>query len=409
MNISDSRKMADILDGAGYEEIRISENQGIRAIRELEQCDIIVVNTCTVRANAENKGLWFAKSLKHHKEKNPNLKIIFCGCIVEDKKNEITKLLPHVDLFIPPNSSEKLEEFLVFSPSIEKRGGNRAERGGGEFVTIMHGCNNFCSYCIVPYVRGREKSRTPEEILEEIRILGNQGIREITLLGQNVNSYKYGFAKLLHMIEKTIEGEIRGLERIRFLTSHPKDMSDDIIDAVADLPHLCEHIHLPIQHGDDEILKAMNRGYTVDDYKRIAEKIRNKIKGVAITTDMIIGFPGETEKHFSNSVGRIREFAFDQVVTTIYSPRSKTAAAKMENQVPEEIKKERLQRIMKVTDAMALEQNKKLVGTTQEILNGRTRTNKIVKSNLKGQPGNVTITSARSYILYGGTTNDTRK
>ncbi len=406
MNINDSNKMIEILESRGYQPSTIGK------------ANIILINSCTVRQNAENKAFWFAKSIQHYKKNKPKTKIVFCGCVAEDKKDEIEKLLPHVDFFIPPNKPEKLEELL--------KGGSRKMRGmtkGGvvAFVNIMTGCDNYCSYCIVPYVRGREKSRKPEEILAEIRSLP-PNIKDVTLLGQNVNSYKYGFAGLLR--------KIKGVERIRFLTSHPKDMSDEIIDAVAELPNVCEHIHLPIQHGDDEILKAMNRKYAVDDYRKIINKIRDKIPGVAITSDMIIGFPGETEKQFNNSVGRIREFAFDSVITTIYSPRSKTAAAKMETQVPEKIKKERLQKIMKVVDEIALSINEKLVGTVQEILvedfmnseyMGRTRTNKIVKvrtarelslrsnRSLIGKLVNVTIKSARSFILKGDLINDTRK
>lgn len=404
MNINDSNKMIDILESRGY--------SAVSDIRKLGNSDIIIINSCTVRQNAENKAIWFAKSIKPIKENKPKTKIVFCGCVAEDKKDEIQKILPHVDFFIPPNNPEKLEEAF----SLWEKGGRRRRRGWmradksiSRFVNIMTGCDNFCSYCIVPYVRGREKSRKPEEILEEIRELSNQGIREITLLGQNVNSYEFGFAKLL--------GKIRGIERVRFLTSHPKDMSDEIIDAVAELPYMCEHIHLPIQHGDDEILKAMNRKYTVDDYKRIVEKIRNKIPGVAITSDIIVGFPGETDRHFENSVRTARELSFDSIITTIYSPRAKTAAAKMDNQVPEKIKKERLQKIMKVVDEIALSINEKLVGTTQEILvedfmnseyMGRTRTNKIVKvrtarelSLCKGKLVNIKIESARSFILKG--------
>lgn len=392
MNINDSNKMIDILESRGYQPSVIGK------------ANIIIVNSCTVRQNAENKAFWFAKSIQHYKQNKPKTKIVFCGCVAEDKKDEIQKLLPHVDFFIPPNNPEKLEELL--------EGGSRrmkVEVVGKvtAFVNIMTGCDNFCSYCIVPYVRGREKSRRPEEILEEIRVLGIQGVREITLLGQNVNSYEFGFAPLLR--------KIRGIERVRFMTSHPKDMSDDIIDAVAELPYMCEHIHLPIQHGDDDILKAMNRKYTVDDYRRIIDKIRDKIPGVAITSDMIIGFPGETEQQFENCVGTIRELSLDSIITTIYSPRSKTAAAKMDSQVPEKIKKERLQKIMKVVDEIALSINEKLVGTTQEILvedfmnseyMGRTRTNKIVKfksslPKLIGKLVNIKIESARSFILKG--------
>ncbi|NQU17592.1 MAG: tRNA (N6-isopentenyl adenosine(37)-C2)-methylthiotransferase MiaB [Candidatus Saganbacteria bacterium] len=391
MNINDSNKMIEILESRGYQP------------SEIGKAHIIIINSCTVRQNAENKAFWYAKSVQHYKKNKPYIKIVFCGCVAEDKKDEIQKLLPHVDLFIPPNNPGKIEEVL--------EGGNRRMRVEGRggvtaFVNIMTGCDNFCSYCIVPYVRGREKSRRPEEILAEIRALPTN-VKEITLLGQNVNSYKYGFAALLR--------KIKGVERIRFLTSHPKDMSDDIIEAVAKLPNVCEHIHLPIQHGDDDILKAMNRKYTVDDFKRTVEKIRNKIPGVAITSDMIIGFPGETEKQFENCVRTARELSFDSIITTIFSPRPKTTAAKMDNQVPEKTKKERLQKIMKVVDEIALSINEKLVGTTQEILvedfmnseyMGRTRTNKIVKfksakSGLRGKLLNVTIKSARSFILKG--------
>lgn len=435
MNSSDSEKLAGVLESAGYIESK-----------SLEAADIILVNTCVVRQNAEERASGYIASLKSLKKIKPHLKIAVCGCFVSEPNRNLPKKFKHVDLFIEPSSPEKLADFLSHAveaqnleplpreslqPTHKRRSGIK-RFGVGDvtaWVTIMKGCDNFCSYCIVPYVRGREISCPIDEILTEIKQIDFNQYKEIFLLGQNVNSYKYGLANLL----KAIEQEIMGDARIRFMTSHPRDMSDEIIDAVANLPHVCEFFHLPIQHGDDEILKKMNRGYTIDYYLKLVGKIRSKIPNASITSDIIIGFPGETEKQFKNSCKIIEEVVFDSVNTTAYSTRPGTAASNFVDDVPYKLKQERLQEVMKVVNDVALKKNKLLVGSVQEILVdclsprsrklehpslfpmergrgevyvGRTRSNKTVKfvsetKDLLGKLVDVRIKSAKSFVLEG--------
>lgn len=418
MNVADSEELAGVFEANGYKEADSPE-----------KADFVLVNTCVVRQNPEDKAVWYIKTLKGFKKKNKNMQIGVCGCLVAEPDRDVKKMFPHVDLFIGPHEPEKLAYFLSSNKSAPlhemeratlqtralKKTGEVGEAGkarGGltAWITIMHGCDNFCSYCIVPYVRGREKSRTPEQILEEIKIIDTNRFKEIYLLGQNVNSYKYGFADLLKKVD-----ELGLVSRIRFMTNHPKDMTDNIIEAVATLPHVCEFIHLPIQHGDDEILKIMNRKYTYADYKKLTDKIKAKIPGVAITSDIIIGYPGETEAQFQNSIKAIEEIGFDAVNTTCYSPRPSTQSAKLKDDVPQNVKAKRLQEIMRVVNKVVLINNKKLVGTTQEVLvdskhknqwNGRTRGNKIAKfisneQDLIGKLVNIKIKSAKSWLLEG--------
>ncbi|MFH1361851.1 MAG: tRNA (N6-isopentenyl adenosine(37)-C2)-methylthiotransferase MiaB [bacterium] len=411
MNIADSEALAGVLESAGYQKTD-----------DPKQADILLVNACVVRQNAEDKAAWYVTSAKGLRKTKPNLIIGLCGCIVTEPGRDIKTDFPHVDLFIPPNQPGKLEEFMTslpHSPSTSGRGGQDLRANGGEgitkYITIMHGCDNFCSYCVVPHVRGRESSRPVEEILDEIKKVDFNQYKEIFLLGQNVNSYKYGLANLLREIEKLTPSPHHSPLRTRFMTSHPKDMSDEIIQAVADLPHVCEYFHLPIQHGDDEILKSMNRGYNVDYYRKLVAKIRAKMQGAAITSDIIVGYPGESDRQFQNSLNIIREISFDACNTAAYSTRPGTAAAKLEDSVPQKLKQERLQEIMKVVDEVTLANNDKLVGTSQEILvdredGGRTRTNKIVKfsqpnKGLLGQLVGVRIKSAKSWVLEGDIIN----
>ena len=441
MNENDSEVLSHILEQAGYQELRTSGYPDIKGP------GIVLLNTCCVRENAEQKARGYLGALKNLKEKNPNVLIGLCGCIPQERGEEILKKYPYLDLLMGPAALFRFSEILKKLES-----GSRVvdlsedydiehcvpERKNEKnkvlaYITIMRGCNNFCSYCIVPYVRGREQSRNVESILSEIKGL-DPSIKEIMLLGQNVNSYKYGLAELLRKIDGLItEHGTRNTEhRIRFMTSHPRDMSDEIINAVKELPQFCEYFHLPLQHGDDEMLKAMNRGYDSGFYKRLVDKIRGNIPGAAVTSDIIVGFPGETDKQFQNSLKMIRECELDLVNTTAYSIRPKTKAALMKGHLPEEIKQERLQEVMRVVNDVALKQNRKLVGTTQEILVdqsasqpvgqskikdwktgrpedrrtfwGRTRTNKIVKfsGNYKiGDLAAVKITSAKAFILQG--------
>lgn len=401
MNIADSEKLAGVLESAGYQ-----------ATLDVGQADLLLVNTCVVRKKAEDKAAWYITSAKGLRKTKPNLIIGVCGCIVTEPGRDMAKDFPHVDIFIAPNQPERLVEFLKLTRQ-EAEGKRPKARGEGitKYITIMHGCDNFCSYCVVPHVRGREYSRLKEEILNEIKQVDFNQYKEIFLLGQNVNSYKYGLANFLREIELLVTRYSLPVTRIRFMTSHPKDMSDDIIDAVADLPHVCEYFHLPIQHGDDQILKSMNRGYTIDDYKRLVDKIREKIGDVAITSDVIIGYPGETEKQFKETVRVIRDLSFDACNTAAYSIRPGTSASKLTDDVPDKVKQERLQEVMRVVDEVTKERNEKLIGSIQEILvdtetSGRTRTNKIVKAkvlnkDLLGKLVNVRITSAKSWVLGG--------
>jgi tRNA-2-methylthio-N6-dimethylallyladenosine synthase len=394
MNVNDSEVLSGLLDKAGYTEAKTPET-----------ADIILVNTCCIRQKAEDKAIGYSLSLLSLKMRNPKRIFGLIGCIAEKDKNMIFKKLPFFDLVVGPGQEARIVQLIDEIRSGEGKkvitgdycGGDpfssaKRKRSVQAFVTIMIGCNNFCSYCIVPYVRGREISRPVNEILDEIRGLDKSIFKEVILLGQNVNSYRdercevrgasNGLAKLLEEVHN-----IDGIERIRFLTSHPWDMSDEIIDAVRDLPKVCEYFHLPLQSGDDEILKAMNRGYTADYYRKLVKKIRSKIPDATITSDAIAGFPGETEEQFNNTTKLIRELELDLVNTLVFSVRPGTAAAKMENQITEKVKKERLSRLMEVVEVSALKRNIAMEGTDQEILVdraskdimvGRTKGNKVV-------------------------------
>ena len=305
------------------------------------------------------------------------------------------------------------QEGMVVEPMPSQR-----RPGLSAYVNIMYGCNNFCSYCIVPYTRGRERSRQPEDIIKELEEIASQGYREVTLLGQNVNSYGHGlekdvdFADLLGMASS-----VEGIERIRFTTSHPKDMSDKLIDSVAVLPKVCEHIHVPLQAGSNEVLRRMNRHYTREHYLELTQKIRQRIPGVAITSDLIVGFPGETEEDFLDTLDMVKKVRFEAAFTFMYSPRSGTRAAGWEEQLDLEEKKERLQRLNQVQYQIATEINQSMQGSIKEVLvegpsktnpeklTSRTRTNQIVifsgPIDLIGQLINVRIIEARTFSLFG--------
>ena len=425
MNVNDTEILAGMLESEGYEaakDIRVSGDQGARESGYQDIRDgIILVNTCCVRESAENKAFGFISSLKPIKAQNPDLIVAVCGCIPKEVHIDLKKKFPFVDLIFGPDEKHKLSEFLGLNGCEIKP---KREKSVTAYVTIIEGCNNFCSFCIVPYVRGRERSRPAHEIIEEIKELDKSVFKEVVLLGQNVNSYQglaarpacrqaggqlLGIANLLQQVH-----EIDGIERIRFLTSHPRDMSDDIIDAVKDLPKVCEYFHLPLQSGDDEILKAMNRGYTSDYYRRLVERIRNKIPDATVTSDAIAGFPGETEEQFKNTLKLIKELELDLVNTAAYSIRPGTAALKLPGQLPENTKKERLKELMAIVEAAALKRNKGLIGKTLEVLVnengvGRTRGNKVVKfrskEDLTGQLINVKVTDAGSWVLAGDIVN----
>ena len=373
MNAKDSEKMTAILSYIGYEET------------EEPVADLVLFNTCTVRENANMKIYGRLGYSKNHKKKNPHMKIVLCGCMMQeaDEVERVRKSYPFVDIVFGTHNIYKLAELLYTQIQSEGRVMDVWEEakeiiedlpGKRKYsfktgVNIMFGCNNFCSYCIVPYVRGRERSREPEEIIKEIRGLVQDGVTEIMLLGQNVNSYGKGlpqeitFADLLRKVN-----EIEGLERIRFMTSHPKDLSDDLIQAMADCEKVCSHLHLPLQSGSSRILEKMNRHYTKEDYLLLVKKIREKLPEIALTTDIIVGFPGETEEDFEETLDVVSKVRYDSAYTFIYSKRSGTPAASMENQVPEDVVKERFAKLLKVVQTISAERTNEKLGMTEPVL-----------------------------------------
>jgi tRNA-2-methylthio-N6-dimethylallyladenosine synthase len=421
MNENDSERLSGQLKSIGYE---YSEN--------LEEATIILVNTCCVRESAEKKIYGKIGDLKRLKTVNPNLIIGITGCMAQKDRDKLFKKAPHIDLVMGTHNVHKLVELIK---EVEESKGkvlavwDQAERMApnvptvrkgqiSAWVPIMYGCNNFCTYCIVPYVRGRERSRPLQDIVDEIHQLGNEGFKEITLLGQNVNSYgkdgnEANFADLLQAVD-----QIPNIERIRYMTSHPRDMSAKVIEIIRDSKKICEQFHLPIQSGSDSILKQMNRGYTTQFYRTLVQKIRNEIPGAAITTDLIVGFPGETDELFEETLEFIKSIQYDAAYTFLYSQRSGTPAATMPDQLPLAIKKERLQRLMNAQNDISLALNKQLVDTVVEVLvegvsktddnklMGRTRSNKIViwektGSEQVGQLVHIKVTTAQTWLLKG--------
>ncbi|MCM1057841.1 MAG: tRNA (N6-isopentenyl adenosine(37)-C2)-methylthiotransferase MiaB, partial [Firmicutes bacterium] len=374
MNARDSEKLEGILKRAGYE-----------IVSSEETADFVIFNTCTVRDNANQRVYGRLGELKGGKRRNPSMKIALCGCMMQEPSviERIRTSYPFVDLIFGTHNIYKFAELLYASFEAEgmlidiwKDTDRIVEdlpvkrkypfKSG---INIMFGCNNFCSYCIVPYVRGRERSREPEDILREIRGLVADGVVEVMLLGQNVNSYgrnlndPMSFARLLQEVEK-----IEGLQRIRFMTSHPKDLSDELIQVIKNSRKICRHLHLPLQSGSNRILQQMNRRYTREQYIDLALKIRREIPDIAITTDIIVGFPGETHKDLEETIDVVRTVKFDNAFTFVYSRRTGTPAAAMENQVPEAQIKEGFDRLLKVVQDTAREQAAKQVGSVCEAL-----------------------------------------
>lgn len=375
MNAHDSEKLEGMLDEMGFD----------RTDEETE-ADFIIYNTCCVRENAEQKVYGKLGWLKHYKEtKNPDAVIALCGCMMQQETvlQTLRQKYRHVDIVFGTFNLYKLPELVatrmesgetVYDIWQEQREVVEDLPAIRHFpykasVNIMFGCNNFCSYCIVPYVRGRERSRTPEDILAEVRRLAADGVKEVMLLGQNVNSYGKNletpmtFAELLREIEK-----IPGLERIRFMTSHPKDLSDELIQVMAESQKICRHLHLPLQSGSSRILKEMNRRYTKEQFLALAEKIKAAVPGISLTTDIIVGFPGETEEDFEETLDVVRNVRFDSAFTFIYSKRTGTPAAAMENQVPEDVVKERFDRLLKEVQDISAEVCGRDVHTVQQVL-----------------------------------------
>lgn len=374
MNSLQTETVAGIVKRMGYTEVS----------RE-EDADVVIYNTCTVRENANLKIYGHLGHLKSIKKKNPELKIVLFGCMMQEPEviEKIHKEYSFVDLVFGTHNFHKFPELFyrslntegqiidVWKESDEIVEGMPADRKYSfkTGVNIMFGCNNFCSYCIVPYVRGRERSRRPEEIIKEIQKLAADGVVEVMLLGQNVNSYGKNldnpmtFAQLLEEVEK-----IDGIERIRFMTSHPKDLSDELIKVMAGSKKICRHLHLPLQSGSSRILKVMNRCYTKERYLDLAERIKKAVPGISLTTDIIVGFPGETDEDFEETMDVVRRVGFDSAFTFIYSKRTGTPAAAMEDQVPEEIVKERFDRLLKEVQDISAEVCGRDVKTVQEVL-----------------------------------------
>ena len=373
MNARDSEKLLGILEQIGYEET------------EDEHADFVLYNTCTVRENANLRVYGRLGYLNTIKKKNPDMLIALCGCMMQEQEvvEKLKKSYSFVDIIFGTHNIFKLAELIVKRFEQQKmvvdvwEGTDRiVEELPSERkypfksgVNIMFGCNNFCSYCIVPYVRGRERSRSPKDILEEVRRLADDGVVEIMLLGQNVNSYgknlknPVSFAQLLKQVSK-----IEGIERIRFMTSHPKDLSEELIEAMRTLPKVCPHLHLPLQSGSTRILREMNRRYTKEQYLELVEKIRRAVPDISLTTDIIVGFPGETEEDFQETLDVVQTVGFDSAFTFIYSRRTGTLAAKMENQVPEDIVKDRFDRLLAEVQRISAKVCGRHLHTTQKVL-----------------------------------------
>ena len=428
LNENDSEKLSGMIEKMGYTN---TEN--------IEEADLIVFNTCCVRENAEDKLFGKLGEAKKIKEKRGTV-IAIGGCMMQEKHivDKLQKSYPFFDIVFGTHTLHKFPQDLYNVILNKKRIEDIIDIDGEIIeglpikrndnikasVTIMYGCNNFCSYCIVPYVRGRERSRKPEDIINEVRELADKGYKEITLLGQNVNSYMRNevlenenekitsFAKLLYAVN-----EIKGIERIRFISPHPKDFTEDVIDAIKKCDKVCKLIHLPLQSGNSRVLKEMNRKYTKQQYLELVEKMKKEIPNLTLSTDIIVGFPGETDEEFEDTLDVVKKVNFEQVYMFIYSRRVGTPADRMQNQVPEEQKHIRFEKLKKLVEEQIEEKNKKYINTIQKVLvegksknnedmlTGRTDSNKVVifkeNDNLIGQIINLKIVSEHMWYLKG--------
>lgn len=426
MNEHDSEMLISMLESMGYS----------RGISETN-ADLVIYNTCAVRENAELKVYGNLGHLKNIKKDNPKMKIVVCGCMMQQPHvvEEIKKKYRHVDLIFGTHNLYKFPELLentyerneilvdVWDVDGEVIEGLKSNRKFDvkAFVNIMYGCNNFCTYCIVPYTRGRERSRKPEDIINEIKDIVSKGVKEVTLLGQNVNSYgktldekeRISFADLLRLVNN-----VEGLERVRFMTSHPKDISNDVIYAIRDCNKVCEFLHLPFQSGSTSLLKKMNRHYSKEDYLKIIELAKKEIPDIAFSTDIMIGFPGETLSDIQDTIDICEEVRYDSAFTFIYSKRKGTPAATMTDQIPEDEKHKRFDMVLKVVNRISSEKNKELDDKVVEvlvegsskkydsILTGKTRQNKTVNFtggtlDMVGKLVNVRIHDPKSFSLNG--------
>jgi tRNA-2-methylthio-N6-dimethylallyladenosine synthase len=427
MNKADSERMAGILEDMGFV---YSEDP--------EVADVILYNTCTIRDNAEQKVYSYLGRQAKRKHQQPNLTLIVAGCVAQQEGEKLLRRVPELDLVMGPQHANRLQDLLeeVFAGNqvvateaihiVEDITKPRRDSQISAWVNVIYGCNERCTYCVVPNVRGTEQSRTPEAIKAEIEALAQQGYKEITLLGQNIDAYgrdlpgstaegrhKHTFTDLLYYLH-----DIKGIERFRFATSHPRYFTERLIKACAELPKVCQHFHIPFQSGDNEVLKAMSRGYTQEKYRQIIEKIREYMPDASISADAIVGFPGETEAQFENTLKLVEDIGFDQLNTAAYSPRPSTPAALWDNQLSEEIKSDRLQRLNHLVSIKAAARSARYWGRIEEVLvedrnpkapeqvMGRTDGNRLTffQGNLealKGQIVRVKITDTRAFSLMG--------
>lgn len=427
MNKADSERMAGILEDMGFE---WSEDPN--------EASLVLYNTCTIRDNAEQKVYSYLGRQAKRKHEQPGLTLVVAGCVAQQEGEALLRRVPELDLVMGPQHANRLGELLeqVFNGNqvvatepihiVEDITTPRRDSTVTAWVNVIYGCNERCTYCVVPNVRGVEQSRTPEAIRAEMEELGRQGYKEITLLGQNIDAYgrdlpgvtesgrhQHTLTDLLYYVH-----DVPGIERLRFATSHPRYFTERLIRACAELPKVCEHFHIPFQSGDNDILKAMARGYTQEKYRRIIDKIREYMPDASISADAIVGFPGETEEQFENTLKLVEDIGFDQLNTAAYSPRPGTPAAVWENQLSEEVKSDRLQRLNHLVASKAAERSLRYLGRIEEVLvedqnpkdstqvMGRTRGNRLTFfagniQELKGQLVKVKITEIRAFSLTG--------
>lgn len=420
MNEHDSEKISGMLESIGYVETD-----------DEKSADLVIFNTCLIRENAELKVFGKLGEVKGLKRSNPDMLVAVCGCMMQKQeiREKVLKKFSFVDMIFGTNTIHELP-VLIYNAEINKRKSvdivdnteliyedmpKLRKFKHKALVNITYGCNNFCTYCVVPYVRGREKSREPNEIIQEIKVLAEDGCKEVTLLGQNVNSYgsnlenKFTFAELLYEINK-----IDGIERIRFMTSHPKDLTDDLIKAIKECDKVCNHVHLPVQAGSNEVLHRMNRKYTKEHYLNLVEKLKAAIPDIAITTDIIVGFPGETEDDFEETIEVVKKVEYDSAFTFLYSVREGTIAATMGDQIPDEIKHQRFDKLLDVLYPIVLEKNQQCIDKVYPVLvesaeggqlTGRTEHFRLVhfkgSEDLVGQIVNVKINSVKTFHTEG--------
>ncbi len=423
MNVVDSERIVDLLGGIGYQQVE-----------QPDQASLILLNTCAVRDKAVRKAYGHLGRFKPLKDRNPELILGMGGCIAQQEGKELLQEFPYLDLVFGTHNVHKLPEmvqnvadnrvrceeteFLDRETRLQLFPSRTGQEEYSRFVTIMQGCDNYCSYCVVPYVRGREISRPSLEVLEEIRDLAKQGVREVTLIGQNVNSYgtkeegELSFAELLKQVNA-----VDGIERIRFTTSHPKDLSDELIDCFGHLEKLCKHLHLPVQCGSNEILRAMNRGYTRERYLEIVDRLKDVCPDIRLSTDVIVGFPGETAENFADTMSLLEHVRYAEIYSFIYSPRRGTVAAELDDPVSAEIKQQQFDHMLKLQQEISSQVWEADVGSVQEVLVegaskmgegqvfGRTTWNRIVNFNgpeeIAGKLVNVKITKAYRNSMLG--------